>query len=546
MIKKISLYWHTLRYLRLRQIYERLKLSLPHQAPDLSPAPELRPGFGLWNTPVQHAPSLIGPEEFIFIGVRGSLPIIGWNGADRDKLWRYNQHYFDDLNASYASSRHEWHLAILKKWVDQNPPGAEVGWESYPTSLRIVNWIKWSLSGNVLPLICIQSLAVQARFLSNRLERHLLGNHLLANAKALVFAGIFFQGIEADGWLQKGIQIIDRELEEQILQDGGHFERSTMYQSIVLEDFLDLVKISQFFPELFASSAIMKWRFTAMKMCIWLTAMTHPDNQISFFNDAAFNISATPQDLLTYANSLEIETKFNYEHKLAVYELIESGYIRLSSNSAVAFLDVAPIGPDYLPGHAHADTLSFELSLYSQRIIVNGGTSLYGVSEERSQQRETRSHSTVEIDGQSSSEVWGGFRVARRANPFGLKIDATDGKISVGCSHDGYIRLKGRPIHHRKWIMTKNKFTVSDWVTGGNVRSLSRFILHPSVSVKRLNTSEWSLCTRLSQEILFRVVAGVSFIESSIYAPEFGVDVPTKCLVIELTSGRSEAIFEWN
>jgi hypothetical protein len=33
----------------------------------------------------------------------------------------------------------------------------------------------------------------------------------------------------------------------------------------------------------------------------------------------------------------------------------------------VLILDVAPVGPDYLPGHAHADTLSFELSLFGQR-----------------------------------------------------------------------------------------------------------------------------------------------------------------------------------
>ncbi|MFB1490650.1 MULTISPECIES: heparinase II/III family protein [unclassified Thiocapsa] len=53
--------------------------------------------------------------------------------------------------------------------------------------------------------------------------------------------------------------------------------------------------------------------------------------------------------------------------------------MHLEAGSAVALLDVAPIGPDYLPGHAHADTLSFELSLFGQRVIVNGGTSRYRI-----------------------------------------------------------------------------------------------------------------------------------------------------------------------
>jgi uncharacterized heparinase superfamily protein len=58
--------------------------------------------------------------------------------------------------------------------------------------------------------------------------------------------------------------------------------------------------------------------------------------------------------------------------------LAESGYLRAEAAGAVLILDVAPVGPDYLPGHAHADTLSFELSLFGQRVFCNGGTSRYG------------------------------------------------------------------------------------------------------------------------------------------------------------------------
>ena len=48
-------------------------------------------------------------------------------------------------------------------------------------------------------------------------------------------------------------------------------------------------------------------------------------------------------------------------HKIFGYsELNDSGYIRLNSKQAVAIIDTAPVGPDYIPGHAHADTLSFE------------------------------------------------------------------------------------------------------------------------------------------------------------------------------------------
>ena len=87
-----------------------------------------------------------------------------------EKLWRYNLHYFDDLNAFDADSRKHWHTDLLLRWVRENPPGAGTAWEPYPTSLRIVNWIKWALAGNELPHECVTSLAVQARVGAFRLD----------------------------------------------------------------------------------------------------------------------------------------------------------------------------------------------------------------------------------------------------------------------------------------------------------------------------------------------------------------------------------------
>jgi Uncharacterized protein conserved in bacteria len=142
--------------------------------------------------PAAREPSLVGEGRFEFLGVQGALPDVGWDSPKREKLWRYNQHYFDDLNALGAAARADWHQALLLQWIQANPPAIGTGWEPYPTSLRIVNWVKWSLAGNAFSSACVHSLAVQARWLRRRLEWHLLGNHLFANAKALVFAGALF------------------------------------------------------------------------------------------------------------------------------------------------------------------------------------------------------------------------------------------------------------------------------------------------------------------------------------------------------------------
>ena len=99
---------------------------------------------------------------------------------------------------------------MIIKWINENPVALGTGWEPYPVSLRVVNWIKWILLGNEPERRMIKSLVVQTRWLRKRLEYHLLGNHLLANAKALTTAGLFFQGEEADDWYKIGVKILEK------------------------------------------------------------------------------------------------------------------------------------------------------------------------------------------------------------------------------------------------------------------------------------------------------------------------------------------------
>jgi uncharacterized heparinase superfamily protein len=547
LIKKFHLYWHTLRHLRAIQFYARLKHNIFFPGIKFSSHPQLRPSKGSWIKPIESQPSLVRQYTFKFFYYENSLTNLGWDNPNTEKLWRYNQHYFDDLNAVEASSRNIWHQDLMRDWIKKNPPPKGVGWDSYPISLRVVNWIKWSLSGGQITQECMQSLAIQVRYLTKRLEWHLLGNHIIANSKALIFAGLFYQGEEASSWLSLGLKIMKTQLSEQILEDGGHFERSPMYHSIVLVDLLDLINVARCYGAVLDFSVIEEWVSIVDRMIYWLRKMNHPDGKISFFNDAAFNIAPCLEDIIKYAKLLGINIKsITKRNELAVYYFKQSGYIRIESSDSDTIIDAAPVGPDYIPGHAHADTLSFETSLYGQRIIVNGGTSIYGNGPERLRERETRAHSTVEVAGISSSEVWSGFRVARRAKPFGLQIKSAEDEIYVSCLHDGYTRLKGKPTHHRVWILTANSLIVSDRLIGGNHKSIARFILHPSVSIDMVNKNEWYIYMPLGQRVLFKVLSGNCFVEPASYAPEFGKVERTKCFAIELILGFSQARLQWS
>lgn len=460
-----------------------------------------------------------------------------WNDPDKPALWRYQLHYFDDLNAEGAEDRRGWHQDLIRRWIDENPPGKGVGWEPYPTSLRIVNWIKWTLrdGGGMIPDSAVHSLAIQARWLECRIEYHVLGNHLLANAKALIFAGLYFDGEEANRWYRKGRDLLESEIEEQCLEDGGHFERSAMYHTFVLEDLLDCINLYQCYRR-----DLPNWvRPTAMAMRTWLEVMRHPDGEIPFFNDAAFGMAPTPVQLDEYADRLGAPGSADRTLERPVHGLAATGYTRVEVGPVVAFLDIAPIGPDYLPAHAHADTLSFELSLGGQRLFVNSGTSTYERGPRREWERGTAAHNTVEVDGEDSSEVWASFRVARRARVTRRKVDELDdGKVRIEGAHNGFRRLPGRPVHSREWRFDPTGLEIVDRVEGaGRHRVDLHLHLHPhwnsvakGENEAEIVSSDGAVCCEVSFE-----GSGQLHVERSRYAPEFGLLEPidTLCYRVE-------------
>lgn len=535
--RNVARLWRTVRCLRPVQVYGRLWFQLARPRPDLSPAPALRRQVGNWRLPAPRSPSLVRPDRFWFLNEAGSLAEHGWDNPAKTKLWRYNQHYFDDLNAEAAGERCAWHEALIDDWVISNPPGQGSGWDPYPTSLRIVNWIKWALTGNVLPDTAITSLAVQTRWLTRRMEWHLLGNHLFANAKALAFSGLFFEGSEANGWLNQSLRILESEMVEQVLPDGGQFELSPMYHALAVEDTLDLVNIAEAYGR---KDLVSAWRQHMPTMLAWLEAMRHPDGHIAFFNDAAFGIAPNNPELLKYARRLGLEHSTS---ALPLCHLRDSGYVRMSAGEFVLIADIGHIGPDYLPGHAHADTLSFELSYAGQRVFVNSGTSEYGIGPERLRQRGTAAHNTIAVADENSSEVWAGFRVGRRARPQEVIVKQRESFLHAQASHDGYRHLRGRPLVTRCFKLNERRLCVTDNVST-DARAEARYHLHPSIGISTLTSECATLELPGGQRFAVRCEGGALRLEASTWHPEFGVSLPNRCIVLPLADGRASLSME--
>jgi uncharacterized heparinase superfamily protein len=530
----LSRYWHTLWHLRPGQITNRLRFRLSRPRPDLAPAPPVRHLPGPWVQPAARRQSLLGPFRFDFLNQQAEP--LHWDEAGYSKLWRYNLHYFDDLNADRAANRRIWHHALIARWIADNPPASGSGWEPYPTSLRIVNWIKFALCGNELSPEANQSLAVQVRWLAQRIEWHLLGNHLFSNGKALLFAGRYFAGPEAEGWTELGCRILSHEIEEQICADGGHFERSTMYHALALEDALDLHNLER----AASSSGIEETAMPIAPMRDWLAAMRHPDGEIALFNDAAIGIAPSPAELEAYAHRLGLPLL----GAAPPSSLPVSGYERLEMGPAVVLADVAPLGPDYLPAHGHADTLTFEMSLDGRRLIVNSGTSVYGLGAERLRQRGTSAHNTVVLDGQDSSEVWGGFRVARRATVSGRQRQDRADEMLLTATHDGYRRLPGRPVHRRTWRLTGDRLAIADNVEGGFTQAEAMLHFHPGVRVER-RCSDIIATLENGREVVIAVAGALVSIEPCLYHPEFGLAIESHKLVARMTGSTITTTLVW-
>src|SRR5205085_8490250 len=328
-------------------------------------------------------------------------------------------------------------------------------WSAYVVSLRA-----WALCGTYSPLVSgsaveddvVGHLRLSAAFLRRSLELDVGGNHLLKNLKALVGLGVF---LGDDALVRRSRRRLAEQVAVQVLADGGHYERSPSYHCQVLGDLIDV-------GDLLAAAGQQPVEGLAEAvegMRRWLGTMLLPDGDVPLFNDCT---------LVGRERLALLQPAPRPPERLVVLQ--PSGYVVVRPGPRLHLVaDIGPPCPPDLPAHAHADCLSFELSVDGQRTIVDTGTSTYAPGERRDYERSTAAHNTVEIDGADQSEVWGTFRMARRARPTLLGAVDDGVAVKVAASHDGYHRLRGRPTHTRTWRVTADGVEILDRVDGEGV-----------------------------------------------------------------------------
>jgi len=472
-MNKAMLLFNTIKYLKPKQIYYRLyyfvraryrKVSgFKYEFSKRSNVTHLK-----LISSIENKYSKSNYNEFSFLNLSKKFTNeIDWNYSEYGKLWTYNLTYFE-----YLKDKKD--INLIFDFID-NIENIKDGLEPFPISLRGMNWIKFLVEFDIQDKKIDNSLYAQYYILLDNLEYHLLGNHLLENGFSLLFGAYYFKD---EKLYEKAKEILFVELDEQILDDGGHFELSPMYHKLMLFRILDCINLVK--NNKYKNYELLNLlEDKASKMLGWLTNIKYKNGNIPLLNDSANKIAPTSNELFDYAGRLNI--------KPLNLKLKESGYRKIFTNKYECVVDVGNIGPTYIPGHAHADTFNFELYIDDKAFIVDSGLSTYNIGNIRDYERSIKSHNSVEINNQDSSEVWGSFRVANRAKVIELEEQGN----YIKATHDGYYKKFG-VYHTREWKFFDDKIVINDDLNQ-RTNAVFRLHFHPEISEfeinKRINTN---------------------------------------------------------
>jgi uncharacterized heparinase superfamily protein len=240
-------------------------------------------------------------------------------------------------------------------------------------------------------------------------------------------------------------------------------------------DLLDLLNFRGALPD----EAIEATRQVAASMLGYAAAVQTPSGDYPLQGDGWRGGEWTPRQLLDYGARLGIPVA---DPRSGLTFLPDSGVAVWRREPHWLFADVAPVGPQHLPGHGHCDSLSFEWFVKGMPIVVDTGTFSYADGELRHACRATASHNTLQIDAREQHEIWSRFRVARRS------------RVQAHRPTDDVLEATLRPWFasgmsvRRRFLFENSCIQIDDTVEGeGEHEVVSRLHLHPDCDVQRVS-----------------------------------------------------------
>lgn len=482
-------------------------------------------------------------DSFHFLGRSLTRPAPQWNPVGVDPAWLEVLHGFSwlrDLRAAGGDNARRKARALVADWIAVNAAWSPVAWHPVVTGNRLSHWFSqyefYAASADVeFRQRLLTTAARQARHLAGVLPAGLSGAGEVAAAKGLCMAGLCLP--DGAAWLSRGLELLAAALDAQILSDGGQRERCPILLLSVLRDCIDLR------AALLAAGREVPGDLSLRieGMAAMLRLLQHGDGGLALFNGGNEGEDLQIGLVLQRAAS----------GKGPLQSAPAGGFQRLQAGRSLVLVDCGRPPPPGYDRQAHAGTLSFEMSVGRDRLIVNCGAQR-GVGDWRAAQRSTAAHSTATLAETNSSELLaeGGFGGRRAAVT--CRRDEDEGNLWLEASHDGYQPLFG-VTHQRRLFLSANGEDLrgEDRFTGEAAPTKPcgfalRFHLHPEVQAMSAQDGR-SVVVRLPKGGGWRLrsAGGALALESSVYLGQPGQIRRSQQIVLSGTIAASETVVKW-
>ncbi len=452
-------------------------------------------------------------RRFEYFGRTVAFPgQIDWEPQGLPTDWTVALNALDDLiplgvAAALAPTmdvRARWYAAaigLVREWTGTGEPGSGVGWQPPALARRIPNLIhSYIFFGRELRAdpparkLFLDGLYAQAVALAAAVRGVPQDHRLIAAGRALFFAGRFFDGMEARGWLDAGSTILWHQLREQVHEDGGHRARTPVVHALVLADYLELVAFIRA-----ANDDVPPWALKRVKtMADFLARIVHPDDELPLFHRSALGVARPARELLATAAVVLHEPALASPGDLpGIWPLLvvgEGGRRRHASlprsrpptepralrRTNYYVLpgdpgDVMLLDGGTPPADGDAGVLGYELSVGGSRLIVGSGVGDHEPDPWRGFFGTRRAHNTVVCDDADETTPTGDVSDVRWI--------MRDGLLFYSGTWDGGAGAEPRIRHRRRVFCMPGRFwLVADELLGsGAVEAESMIHLHPDV-----------------------------------------------------------------
>lgn len=427
-----------------------------------------------WPGDARRGAAIIG-GEIELAGEIARTPSPRWSPPAVGAEWLAAWHGFGwvaDVAAAGAASR-EVLRDLVQSWIAENPGWKSLPWRSDVLATRLFAWVVHfdeivkRDQDDSLRRAMLTSMAAQLRHLSRTAPWETAGATRLRAFKGLV-AGMAVLG-SPEGRVIKVLKAFERELAKQILADGGHVSRSPSLQLRVLQDLIDtraVLRSAQIEAPVALKGAI-------ERMAPMLRFFRHGDRRLALFNDSLEEDGVLIDLVLTRS-----EAKGRPPAHAP-----DSGFDRLMASKSLVLIDTGKPPVRGFDDHAHAGTLSFELSHERERIIVNCGAYRGPKPNWWRVARASAAHSVLVVADTNSVEIRADGTLGRIPATVARERAEHEGQQWISATHDGYRERFGL-IYSRQLFLSADGEDLrgEDQLTGLPGAAFAvRFHLHPSV-----------------------------------------------------------------